>query len=63
MVFVLKGNPTAHIGNQIIQLKPGDFIGFKPTSVDLHFIENTTQEEVEFLVICSSLKTDTVIYE
>lgn len=63
MVVVLKGNPTVHIGDQVIQLNPSDFIGFNPDAAELHFIENMTQEEVEFLVICSSLKTDLVIYE
>ncbi len=63
MVFVLKGHPTVRVGDQTILLHPGDFFGFKPGSSDLHFIENTTQEEVGFLVICSNLKRDQVIYE
>ena len=53
MIFILEGFPTAYLGNQTQQLKPGDFIGFKPGSEELHFIENTTDQDVRFLVICS----------
>ena len=63
MILVLEGLPTAHLGNQVTQLKPGDFIGFKPGSKELHFIENTTDKEVRFLVICSNQKDDQIIFE
>lgn len=62
MIFVLEGFPTAHLGNQAEQLKPGDMIGFKPGSKELHYIENTTDRDVRFLVICSK-ETDEVIFE
>jgi uncharacterized cupin superfamily protein len=51
MVFVLEGNPTAQVGDQTLQLKPGDFIGFPPSFEALHFIENRTGKECRFLVI------------
>lgn len=63
LVFVLKGHPTAHQGDQTFQLQPGDFIRFKPGSTQLHFIENTTSEEVCLLVICSNPENDQVIYD
>ena len=63
MVFVLDGFAIAHLGNQVVELKPGDFIGFKPGSKDLHFIENTSDEEVRFLVICSNQENDQVIFD
>lgn len=63
MIFVLDGFPTAHLGNQQIKLKPGDFLGFKPGSPDLHFIENSTEEEVRFLVICSQQEDDQVLFD
>jgi uncharacterized cupin superfamily protein len=63
MIFVLEGFPTACLGNQTQQLKPGDFLGFKPGSRELHYIENTTQENVRFLVICSNEEDDQVIVD
>jgi len=62
MIFVLEGFPTAYLGKQAQQLKPGDFIGFKPGSKELHFIENTTDQEVRFLVICSN-EEDEVLFD
>lgn len=63
MIFVLDGFPTAHLGNQAQQLKPGDMIGFKPDSQELHFIENTTNQDVRLLVICSNEEDDQIIFE
>lgn len=63
MILILTGYPTAHIGNRIVQLKPGDFIGFTPDSKKTHFIKNDTMEEIRFLVICSNPEKDQTIYE
>ena len=62
MVFILQGSATVHFGDQILQLQPGDFIGFKPNSTELHFIENKTVEEVRLLVICSNPTNDQVVF-
>jgi uncharacterized cupin superfamily protein len=62
MIVVLEGCPTLYLGDLVRQLKPGDFVGFNPVSQELHFIENTTDEEVRFLVICSNPKSDQTIY-
>ncbi len=61
MVFILKGSATLHFEDQILELHPGDFIGFKPNSTQLHFIENKTVEEVRLLVICSNPTNDQVV--
>jgi len=63
LIFVLDGFPTAHLGDQAVRLTPGDFVGFNPGSEDLYFIENTTNEDVRFLVICSKQKDDHVIFQ
>lgn len=63
IIFVLDGFPLAHLGNQVIQLKPGDFIGFQPESKELHFIENATDKDVRFLVICSNQGNDQIIFD
>lgn len=63
MICVLEGFPVAHLGNRTMQLKPGDFLGFTPASKELHFIENTTTQEIRFLVICSNQADDHVLFE
>lgn len=62
MVIVLNGSPTCHLGNQTFQMKSGDFVGFEPGS-KLHYIENTTDELVQLLVICSHPKDDCTVYD
>ncbi len=62
MIIVLNGSPTCHIGDQLLPMKTGDFIGFKPASAELHYIENASNEMVYLLVICSNPKEDQVIY-
>jgi uncharacterized cupin superfamily protein len=63
MVFVLRGKPTAIVGSVSYQLKPGDFLGFQPGSKELHFLENTSSEEAEVLVIASPPDRDEINYE
>ncbi len=60
MVFVLEGHPTAHLGDQAVQLVPGGFIGFAPGAVDAHYVENQSEGEVRILVISPKIKTDKV---
>ena len=62
MIFILEGFPMAHHGKETLNLKPGDCVGFKPNSKDLHFVENNTSREVRFLVICSKPEDDQIIY-
>lgn len=63
MLFVLEGSPTVHHGTQSVQLRPGDFFGFKPGARDLHFVENNTAGVVRVLVIASNPQDDQVYYE
>jgi uncharacterized cupin superfamily protein len=62
MIFVLEGNPIAHIGAESHHLKPGDFIGFPPGKENAHFVENPSGEPVKLLVIASNPPEDQVIY-
>ena len=62
MIVVLKGKPTVHLGSNQAQLEPGDFVGFRPGSKELHFLENKTQEEAHVLVISSRSGDDRVQY-
>lgn len=61
MGFVLTGNPMVYVGNKSVQLKPGDFIGFRPLT-EAHYFENLTDSEVHLLMICSNPSNDTVNY-
>lgn len=63
LIFVLEGNPTARYGNDIVQLKPGDFVGFKPGVPEYHVLENRSEEIVVLLVMNSNHKIDQVKYE
>lgn len=63
MVLVLKGSIVANFDTRKVTLSQGDFIGFSPDSHEMHFIENTTNLDAEFLVIASKPERDDVIYE
>lgn len=60
MVVVLEGRPSVCIKGMRQELRPGDFIGFKPN--EGHLIENMNAELASFLVICSNDAEDKVIY-
>jgi uncharacterized cupin superfamily protein len=62
MIFVLEGVVTAHQGDEEVQLRPGDFIGFQTGSKKLHFVENTSEQEARLLVICSNDEDDQVLF-
>lgn len=63
MIFVLEGAVTAYNGDDKVQLRPGDFIGFQAGSEKLHFVENSGEQEACFLVICSKEKGDHIHYK
>lgn len=63
MIFVLRGNPTAYIGDRAAMLAPGDFIGFQPSTEKLHYIENGSIDEAELLMIASRDQSDHVHYD
>ena len=63
MIFVIDGEPTAIYGDDIVQLKPGDFIGFKPGIPEYHVLENKTDATVTLLVISSKPEIDEMKYK
>lgn len=62
MIYVLSGTVFAHSGSQVHELGPGDFFGFKPGTVDVHSVENQSNDEARLLVIASNPKGDEVVY-
>lgn len=63
LIFIIDGKPTAIYGDDIVQLKPGDFIGFKPGISEYHVLENNTDTKVTVLVISSKPEIDEVKYQ
>lgn len=63
MAVILTGEPTAYSGNQSFKLKTGDFFGFKPDSMEMHYLVNETSEVVKLLMICSHPAGDLTVYE
>lgn len=61
MLFILEGKPILHLGNESIELAPGDYIGLPP-STEPHYLENLSAYPVKFLKICSNPKDDAVNY-
>jgi uncharacterized cupin superfamily protein len=63
LIFILDGKPTANCSDEIVQLQPGDFIGFKPGIPQYHYLENKTNTTVTLLVISSKSGIDEVKYK
>ncbi len=63
MLLVLEGAPTVHLGLEERQLKPGDFVGFKPSAREFHFVENTSALDAHIVMICSTSLEDTIQYK
>jgi uncharacterized cupin superfamily protein len=63
MAVILVGAPTAYLGDQSFKLKEGDFFGFKPGSMEMHYLVNETSEVVKLLMICSHPADDLTIYK
>jgi len=62
MIYVLSGTVIAHCGSQVHELGAGDFFGFKPGTLDTHYVENRSAEEARILVIATNPKGDEVVY-
>ena len=62
LIFVLEGHPTAVLNDKRIELAPGGFIGFHPGTGELHYLENTTEQEVRVLVAVARDSQDQVTY-
>lgn len=62
MIIVLKGRAIAHRGGQHFELSPDDFLGFQAGDSELHWIENTSSQDVHLLVIATASPGDEVLY-
>ncbi|NNE80187.1 MAG: cupin domain-containing protein [Silicimonas sp.] len=60
-VYVLSGTATAEIGDEDVQIGPGDFIGYRKDGL-AHTIRNTGDETFRCLVIGQRLAHDVADY-
>ncbi|MGE3246348.1 MAG: cupin domain-containing protein [Beijerinckiaceae bacterium] len=56
-VFVLAGTATAEIGDTQVQIKPGDFVGYRKGG-QAHTIRNTGTETLRMIVVGERLPHD-----
>ena len=61
-VLVLNGTATLHLGDEDIQLTPGDHIWFPAGEAVAHHIENTSGGPFKFLVFGERKQDDVVFY-
>ncbi|MEM7405852.1 MAG: cupin domain-containing protein [Pseudomonadota bacterium] len=60
-VYVLAGKATAHIGDDTVEIRAGDFIGYRAGG-ESHTIHNTGSETLRCLVVGSRLPHDVTDY-
>ncbi len=62
IIYVTKGALVAHEGDKIANVVAGDSICFNSNCSDKHFLENTSNQPAEFIVIRSNQAELDVIY-
>lgn len=61
-VYVLEGHPDVWIDGNLVSLKPGDGVGFKPGTGIAHTFMNNTNETVRLLVVGEHRRPDNKIH-
>ncbi len=61
-VLVLAGNATLHLDGRTEQLQPGDHVWFAAGEEVAHYLENTSQQPLKFLVFGERKADDVVFY-
>ena len=61
LFYVLSGRPSVYVGDEVVELAPGDVIGFKP-SAEPHMLLNRSQEPAVVLTIGTNPETDAITY-
>lgn len=62
LVYVIEGTPDAWIDGNLVRLKPGDAVGFKPGTGIAHTILNNTDADVRLLVVGEHKRLDNQIH-
>jgi uncharacterized cupin superfamily protein len=63
IIYVMRGTLFAIEGTEEISLEAGEAVCFYPHECQLHYVENRSEEEAEFLVIRKALGLSDVVYE
>jgi len=58
IVIVLRGSVVARDGDESATLRAGEFVAFYPGKSTFHYLENTSGEDAELLVVSSTDKED-----
>ena len=56
-----RASPSVYVGDEVVELAPGDVIGFKP-SAEPHMLFNRSQEPAVVLTIGTNPETDVITY-
>ncbi len=60
--YVLDGTPSLLVGDRIMDLEPGNFIGFAPSEKTPHMLFNRSAEPATVLTIGTCSSTDETTY-
>lgn len=60
--YVLSGCPSVCAGEQVIDLEPGDAVGFKPSAEAPHMLFNRSREPAVVLTIGTNPDADIITY-
>ena len=61
LFYVLLGQPSVRVGEEVVDLAPGDVVGFKP-SAEPHMLFNRSQEPAVILTIGTNPEADVITY-
>lgn len=61
-IYVLEGRPTLVLGEQELQMKPGDCIGFRAGEGVAHQLINRSEQAVTYIEVGDRSKGDAVVY-
>ena len=62
LFYVLSGRPSALMGDQVVDLEPGDVVGFKPSDRAAHMLFNRSREAAVILTIGTNSEADITTY-
>ena len=62
LFYVLSGRPSVLMGEQVVDLEPGDVVGSKPSDRAAHMLFNRSPEAAVILTIGTNPEADTITY-
>jgi len=62
LVYVIEGTPDVWLDGHLVQLKPGDAVGFKPGTGIAHTVINNSDHDVRLLVVGEHKRPDNQVH-